>query len=62
MLGMLTMLHPCQPFAVYAPEVFHIIVGSSGKISSNFSPPVAKLGLKFDDPLFFFRCELATPF
>lgn len=58
----LTILGPGQPFPVYTPEVFHIVVGSSGEVFSNCSPLVAKLRLKLDDPLFFFRRELATSF
>lgn len=53
---------PCHPFTVYTPEVFHVIVSSTGEIFSDCSPPVTELGLKFDDPLFFVRRELATPF
>lgn len=58
----LTILGPGQPFPVYTPEVFNIVVGSSGEVFSNCSPLVAKLRLKLDDPLFFFRRELATSF
>lgn len=58
----LTILGPGQPFPVYTPEVFHVVVSSAGEVFSNCSPLVAKLRLKLDDPLFFFRRELTTSF